>query len=436
MVIGESGVQFFRDFAVNSCAGGALIEGNACDDVNSSTSTPPAPPAPPSPPPFAYDAFQQHRDMSYYSPEPPRAQPAARFGLGRRMSTIRSLDDYIRDPKLNAELGFTADALLVTGLRGILDENGDADDRLPMTVFAPTNEAWYTLLFRSGLTKEDLFNDRAGWLESALKHHVVPGRIVSTGDMRFGTTHTTALGAEDRLTTETFAAPTSNDAAARTVRVDGCTLSPTRRDIFVGDVGIVHYIDCVLMPFGATANGVPATPATRTIEQYVVAHPAVSAFANAARGRGLFSRMQSSTNGNDKSYFTVFVPRTEAFLQFMQDPRVGSIFYAVNEDDSRALDDVLAYHVVHGFHPLHALARGRASKTYPTLLTDTFGESNQPQSETRVFVDVVETHKFGNIMSRRTRVNGCEILGEPAFTSDGVVYIIDCVLVPELNASI
>ena len=78
---------------------------------------------------------------------------------------------------VNREVGFFADALVATGLLGLLASPG------PFTVFAPSNRAWYRALSALGATKEDVFEDPA--LTEVMLYHVARGETYTSG-MFFG----------------------------------------------------------------------------------------------------------------------------------------------------------------------------------------------------------------------------------------------------------
>ena len=111
-----------------------------------------------------------------------------------------------------------ADALTLTGVRNDLDSNQTS------TVFVPTNEAWYALLFRLGVTKEELFADTI-WLADALRYHIVRD-IAHTSNMGFGTSLMTDLDDEE-LHVEKYT--DSRRSTAPQFRVNGCFVHPRRR---------------------------------------------------------------------------------------------------------------------------------------------------------------------------------------------------------------
>ena len=391
LVIGENGIQFFRDFAIGSCSG-ELTEGEACDDVagddGSEWDGVIAPPPP-------MDHTHTHRDLElseieYYTQDvrgspPPDRRPTPLFPT-RAPPERETIANFILDPRRDAEIGFTADALTLTGVRNDLDSNQTS------TVFVPTNEAWYALLFRLGVTKEELFADTI-WLADALRYHIVRD-IAHTSNMGFGTSLMTDLDDEE-LHVEKY---TDSRRSNVPVRVNGCFVHPAanRRDVRVGDHGVVHYIDCVLLPPRHPL------PTSRTLAQYISSEPSVSMFANALAGATLMSELW-----NESRRFTVFAPTNDAFVRFLGDPRVGATFY-----DDGVFRDMLSRHVALGFHEISELATGRALKSLTTVAGD--------DDQSRVYV---ETRRRGEVF-----VNGCAVIGEQIFARDGAVHFIDCVL--------
>ena len=224
LVIGDNGIQFFRDFAIGSCSG-ELTEGEACDDgAGDDGSEWDGVIAPPPP----MDHTHTHRDLElseieYYTRDvrgspPPDRRPTPLFPT-RAPPERETIANFILDPRRDAEIGFTADALTLTGVRNDLDSNQTSH-----TVFVPTNEAWYALLFRLGVTKEELFAD-ANWLADALRYHTVRG-IAHTSNMGFGTSLMTDLDDEE-LHVEKYT--DSRRSTAPQIRVNGCFVHPERR---------------------------------------------------------------------------------------------------------------------------------------------------------------------------------------------------------------
>jgi uncharacterized surface protein with fasciclin (FAS1) repeats len=419
LVIGEQGMDFFRNFVRDACRG-ELTEGEACDDVDyddydewTNPSPPPAPPPPttttttttpagsvPPPPPIAID-YNSHREreMQFYEPAPASEPTRTPLFPIRAPPEEETISRFVIDPRRDGEIGFTADALVVTGLRNELDGNSS------VTFFAPTNEAWYSLLFRLGITKDELFLETS-WLSDAMRYHIVVDDAHTTR-VGFGASLATKLD-DESLRVETF---TNGGRAAESVRVDGCLVHPNsnRRNVKVGEAGMVHFIDCVLLPPRRRL------PARRTLREYVESASHLSMFANALRGSKVMNTFDGTTP------YTVFAPTNTAFVRFLRDPRLGASFYIDSSektrDDSPTLADVVSYHIALDFHSIEQLSTDRASNAL--VAVDAPGEASRFR---RLFVDA------GAV--RGTRVNGCAIVGEQVFARDGVLHVIDCVLAP------
>ena len=415
MVIGEQGVAFFRQFSRDSCDA-ELTLGAAC----AAAEQPPASDAPSAPPqtsPTTVHEYNRHRqsggtDDDLYSRDVRPSTSASREAVPlfppRAPPEAQTIARFVLDPRRDSEIGFTADALVLTGVRNRLDDNTSS-----LTFFAPTNEAWYSTLFALGVTKEELFGADA-WLEAALRYHTVHGSA-PTAAVGFGTRLPTDLDAEDLLV------ETSDEGRApAVVRVQGCAVLPirSRRDIAVG-TSMVHYLDCVMFPPNR------ALPAKRTIAEYIRTSPSLSMFANSMfsnAGRGsIFERI------SDDGWFTVFAPSDDAFTKFLRDPRIGMSFYI---DDAREADlrgapsltELLTYHVIPGFHTKREMLTYRASKSLVTMDVDDTNDS----APRRVYIDVRGPRST-------VYVNGCAVVGAEAFARNGVVHVIDCVMSPNFN---
>lgn len=103
----------------------------------------------------------------------------------------------------------------------------------PLTVFAPTDEAFAAALTDLDLTAEELL--ASDDLADILTYHVVPGEVVAADVVGLdGEMVATVNGAELAITVE-----------GDTVRVDDATVTAT--DVFASN-GVIHVIDGVLLP--------------------------------------------------------------------------------------------------------------------------------------------------------------------------------------------
>ena len=105
----------------------------------------------------------------------------------------------------------------------------------PLTVFAPTDEAFAAALEDLGLTADELLADKAT-LTSILTYHVVDGEVLST-DLTDGMKAPTVNGAE--LTIDLSDGVKVNDATV------------TTPDVMASN-GVIHIVDGVLLPPAAS----------------------------------------------------------------------------------------------------------------------------------------------------------------------------------------
>ncbi|MEO0564122.1 MAG: fasciclin domain-containing protein [Chloroflexota bacterium] len=227
------------------------------------------------------------------------------------------------DPNLSLLLA----AAEAAGLTGALA--GD------VTVFAPTNGAFGTLLGELGVTQDQLLADRAT-LTAVLTYHVVPGTF-SAGDV---------------LNAGSVDLPTANGASLNAQFVNNRVSLNGGRAIVVGpnrfaDVGVVHVINNVLLPPEAVPAPTPlpqfpvdqiVTPPTTSILSIATSNPDLSLFVSAVEAAGLTSTL------NGAGPFTVFVPTNSAFNTLATNLALDSGESLL--DDVALLQGVLTYHVV------------------------------------------------------------------------------------------
>jgi uncharacterized surface protein with fasciclin (FAS1) repeats len=126
------------------------------------------------------------------------------------------------------QFSILVEAVLAANLQGALSAPG------PLTVFAPTNDAFAAALTELGLTKAQLLANTA-LLTKVLTYHVVPGRVLKA-DVPVGTAITTLQG-------ETFTVDASlaiTDRRSRKAAITGTDVLAIN--------GVVHIIDKVILP--------------------------------------------------------------------------------------------------------------------------------------------------------------------------------------------
>lgn len=126
------------------------------------------------------------------------------------------------------QFSILVEAVVAAGLQDALAAPG------PLTVFAPTNDAFVALLGELGVTKEALLANKP-LLTAVLTYHVVPGRVLKA-DVPVNTPITTLQG-------DTF---TVNASLAITDQRDR-RANITATDVLTSN-GVIHVIDKVILP--------------------------------------------------------------------------------------------------------------------------------------------------------------------------------------------
>lgn len=246
----------------------------------------------------------------------------------------------------------------------------------PFTVFAPTDDAFAKLdpdTLNDLLTNEDSLPA----LSNILTYHVIPGRLTS-GDLGLDlgsilrgeslSGFATTLGGSDlRLDVTPFG-----------ILLNGSTLVTTP-DI-EGSNGVIHVIDSVLMP----PSDIVDTAVAGGFSTLVTAVQA-AVLEDALRGDGPL---------------TVFAPTDEAFAA-LGDETLNSLLA-----DPETLADILLYHVVSG--DIYA------SEAAP-------GEVPMLNGDPATF-DLTESGSL--------TIEGANIIGTDIVTSNGVIHVIDAVILP------
>ena len=259
------------------------------------------------------------------------------------------------------------------GAAGLVDAlNGDG----PFTVFAPTDAAIVALTEVLEITAEELL--ALPNLGDILQYHVVAASAFST-DLTDGQMIGTLRGLDVTVT----------------INMDGVFINEamvTVADI-AADNGVVHVIDAVLLP--------PA-PVSNTVVDVIVNsedHTVLEAAVLAADLAGALSA---------EGPFTVFAPTDAAFTALMEALEVSAEELLAFE----GLTDVLLYHVVGA----QALAADLSDGQEITTLLDQ---------------DVTITINGMGVFVNQAMVTVADIVAD-----NGVVHVIDAVLLPELDENL
>ena len=258
-------------------------------------------------------------------------------------------------------------AVIEANLAGTLSGDG------PFTVFAPTDDAFATLLDALGYTAEELLAYPG--LTDILLYHVVGAQALSTdfSDVQ----QITTLLEEDVVVTINENGVFINQSQVTTADI-------------VTDNGVVHVIDAVLVPEPAQSN---------TVVDIIVNSEVHTVLEDAVVAAGLVDAL------NGAGPFTVFAPTDDAFTALLA--ALG--FTAEELLAYPGLTDVLLYHVV-------------GAQALSTYLSD--GQ----QITTLLGVDFHITITGGDVF-----INQAQVIVADLIADNGVVHVIDAVLMPYLT---
>jgi uncharacterized surface protein with fasciclin (FAS1) repeats len=239
----------------------------------------------------------------------------------------------------------------------------------PFTVFAPTDAAFAAL--PEGTLAELLAPEAKGTLQAILTYHVVPASLPSEKVLR--AKYATTLNGQ-RIDIA------SSDEG---VLVDGARVTQT--DIRCAN-GIIHVIDAVILP------------STDDIVTTAVQAGSFKTLTAALKAAGLVEALQG------KGPFTVFAPTDEAFAALPK----GTLEELLKPESREKLAAILKYHVVSGRVYADAAAAGAKVATLQ-------GSQVRTRKDDK-----------GNVL-----VQGARVVRADIETSNGVVHVIDRVLLPE-----
>ncbi len=269
------------------------------------------------------------------------------------------------------DLSVLAEAVSAAGLGDTLSGPG------PFTVFAPSNEAFASLLTELGMTKEQLLADKP-LLTAVLQYHVVAGKVAST-QIPFGHAIQPLGGGFFKI----------DRVGSQVVITDGRNRTAK---VVVPDVvtsnGVVHVIDHVLLP------------ADENVVETAMSLPQFSTLVAAIQAADLGGALSGA------GPFTVFAPTNDAFAALLGELGVTEQQLLANKP---LLTKVLTYHVIGA----RVLAADVVPGVQPaTLEGETFSIATNPV----------------RITDRRSRT--ANIVGTDLLASNGVIHVIDKVILP------
>ena len=270
----------------------------------------------------------------------------------------------------------------------------------PFTVFAPTDAAF------AKIPKADLdalLADKKK-LVQVLTYHVVAGAVPASTVLTLdGKSAKTVNGAEVKI-----------GVSGGKVTLNG-NVNVTAVDVKASN-GIIHVIDSVLLP-PAAAAAAPAAPAAAP------AAPTAPAAAPAAPGAvpggntiidvatkaGSFKTLVAAVDAagltatlKSAGPFTVFAPTDDAFNVLPND----TIASLLKPENKKALTDILTFHVSAGLYPASKVL---SSHDLPTV--------NGKRS-------------LITVRGGRAFINGAEIKVTDIAASNGIIHVIDTVMIP------
>jgi uncharacterized surface protein with fasciclin (FAS1) repeats len=241
----------------------------------------------------------------------------------------------------------------------------------PFTVFAPTDEAFAKL--PKGTLETLLKPENKAKLQNILKYHVLSGTVLAK-DVKTMSAET-LLGQRIDLKVETKGKDT-------TVTIDGAKVTAT--DVKATN-GVIHVIDTVILP------------SEKNIVETAVANSSFKTLATLLEKADLVGALSGA------GPFTVFAPTDAAFAKLPKET-VDSL---LKPENKAQLVEILKFHVVSGRIFSDAALKAGKAKTLQG------GE-------------IVIVAKDG-----KASVNGANLSATDIDTSNGVIHVIDTVILPK-----
>jgi transforming growth factor-beta-induced protein len=283
--------------------------------------------------------------------------------------------DIIELAQSTSNLSTFVTAVNAAGLTSALKGPG------PFTVFAPSNAAFAAV---DAATLEALLADPAA-LADLLKYHVVSGEKMS-GDLSSGSVSTLLTGKSINVTVSGGMVTLNSTSGVETADLDATN-------------GVIHVIDEVLIYPGFE---VPK----KSIYELAASTPSLSILAEAL---DMFPDLVDALDSDGS--FTVFAPTNEAFTALLG--VIGQT--GLSDIPESVIERLLKYHVIAG------------ATVMSTDLTDGQEAATLLSADDKITVGIDGTS---------VTINGANVTTADVEASNGVVHILDAVLVPSLELSI
>ncbi len=236
----------------------------------------------------------------------------------------------------------------------------------PLTVFAPTDEAFAKL--PKGTVETLLKPENKDQLISILTYHVVSGEVKAADVVKLTGAATVNGQHLDILVDDG-------------VKVDGANVIKT--DIECSN-GVIHVIDSVILPEGKSIVGV-------------------------AQNAGVFKTLVAAASAagladvlDEGGPFTVFAPTDDAFAKLPE----GTLESLLKPENKNQLAEILKYHVVPGKVYAADALKAKSAKTL--------------QGQAVVI----------GVSDQTARINNAKLLKTDIDAANGVIHVIDAVLLP------
>jgi transforming growth factor-beta-induced protein len=243
----------------------------------------------------------------------------------------------------------------------------------PFTVFAPTDEAFAKL--PAGTVESLLKPENKAKLVAILTYHVVPGTVKAAEVVKLknaGTVNGQRVGIKV-------------DGAK--VTVDGAVVTATDIDC---SNGVIHVIDRVILPVEGTVVDV------------AVKNGSFNTLVAAVKAAGLAEALSG------KGPFTILAPTDEAFAKLP----AGTLEMLLKPENQNSLIEILSYHVVPG---VAAYSDAVVKMTeIPTLLGSPIAVK---------------------VVGDKVMLNGATVVAVDVQASNGVIHVVDAVLLPTVRSS-
>ena len=293
----------------------------------------------------------------------------------------------------------------------------------PFTVLAPTDAAFEEALEALDLTAEELLADTET-LTTILTYHVLPQAADSQ-----------LVATLDGQSVETL------QGESVTISVEGGTIMADQAEVVSADLeadnGIVHVINAVLLPPSvAEALGVAmddemddaetttttaAPETTTTTTEAPAEEPTIAQIVAAAAEEGEFTILLAALEAagltealnNPDDELTVFAPTDEAFAAALEALGLEAEELLASDD----LAGILLYHVAPGIFAAADVVEAAPIEALPTL-----------NESATLAIDVIDDSVVVN--DGAEPLGGATVVQPDVFASNGVIHVIDTVLLP------